>query len=1331
MADLGTMTATVGITAKGIAETQRAIINMLNTINAKLDQTDAKLDRTFRKKVATAPIVPVFDPSTALNKIDNFTTSIFRSAQRWRTVGYLTSIVLTAPIIMFGKAAITAASDFEFSMRKTIGLAGVAKEVIKDLSAAILKMAPAVAQTPQALAEAFYFISSSGIKDNVKALDVLRVSATAATAGMGDVSEIAKLLVFSLNNYATSGMTATKAADIFTTAIKEGAVEAEGFASSLQTVLMIAAPMGVDLANVAGSMAALSLQGATAARAATYLRGMLNSLLQVKPTNQAGKALKELGIDVNDLYKLLKEKGGLLKTAIFLQDVSKQSTGNVFLKEIFANVRALQAELGLAGENVKYNIGLMNRMYQEYGALAKASEGVENTIKVRMAHIKATLAVVKTSLGMPLANFILPALQSLITTLKNIVDWFNSLGKGAQRTVIHIIGFAAAIGPLALLGSVLKYAYGGLFSFLSKGFLYITSIVKGLTGSIVSMQMASAMMPRLTNVLGKTTAGGKTAMAGVAAANAATAGAAGAGAVGAEMVGIGSVAPYIALAAAVAAVAVTIVSLIRRQNEFKRVQKDIIGQTAQEIETMHGLFQRASDVTKGTEARNNAIKTINERYGEYLRNMLTEKSSMQEITNAYNLATKAMIVNMALKTNTEVLQKHAEKTARIFGRSLGSITEMIAKQKPDMLASFYTDVYAMADEAIKVGNGKVDQETLGLGIQKIWDKYLKDVSKSTVGAYTLMGKLSEGMGRVANQRMQEIPFKNAVDALSNSANAAKYHINALGDALNNFKISDKLPDQISDIVTLMDQLKGGFGLTIKPPLLPINKWTEGMKGAIAITEDANAAAKEFFGGEGYHFNITPAADLILKGLAEQEKAFKRTEEQAKLYGVETDILQKRANAYGEALEALNAMPEMTNKSEAIRIVATAYAQAQKAAKAYSNQLKDTKKEEGETEKTIRKSAEIINELNTSLSVNAMKGKMGLPSFDINTSNLESYNKAISALADNYFELQNLPKFDLLDVTQDEGKMQTILLQINEYANKIRGITEAQKGIEDTKMLYVLQSEADAFGGLAGQIEVVNFALQAEQRNLRDMFSARYGKSPLDPKEIKKYVDEINRLEDLQVSLLNKQNLQGLTDMNDALNNASTGADLLSGRISALENTLKRMSAAGEGGTEMFKTLAEQMKTLTNAQTGIDILSNAFTQLFDGIISGGKDMGDILKGILQGVLRELSAAIAKMIAMKIVMAIIGLGKAGTVSKGLNIGQPGGIFGPGAYAKGGIVPPGYPNDTYPALLTSGERVLPKGISNITPPEYRWEDVKFVIEDDQLVGILKKKAVKNASY
>jgi len=43
-----------------------------------------------------------------------------------------------------------------------------------------------------------------------------------------------------------------------------------------------------------------------------------------------------------------------------------------------------------------------------------------------------------------------------------------------------------------------------------------------------------------------------------------------------------------------------------------------------------------------------------------------------------------------------------------------------------------------------------------------------------------------------------------------------------------------------------------------------------------------------------------------------------------------------------------------------------------------------------------------------------------------------------------------------------------------------------------------------------------------------------------------------------------------------------------------------------------------------------------------------------------------------------------------------------------AKGGIVPPGYPNDSYPAMLTSGETVLPKGLNNLNRIDDRKLDI-----------------------
>ena len=64
-----------------------------------------------------------------------------------------------------------------------------------------------------------------------------------------------------------------------------------------------------------------------------------------------------------------------------------------------------------------------------------------------------------------------------------------------------------------------------------------------------------------------------------------------------------------------------------------------------------------------------------------------------------------------------------------------------------------------------------------------------------------------------------------------------------------------------------------------------------------------------------------------------------------------------------------------------------------------------------------------------------------------------------------------------------------------------------------------------------------------------------------------------------------------------------------------------------------------------------------------------------------------------------------------------------------AEGGVVPPGYPNDTFPAMLTSGERVIPAGLSNLSSQNGMEGRVVFEIHQDTLRGILNKANVRNA--
>ena len=87
--------------------------------------------------------------------------------------------------------------------------------------------------------------------------------------------------------------------------------------------------------------------------------------------------------------------------------------------------------------------------------------------------------------------------------------------------------------------------------------------------------------------------------------------------------------------------------------------------------------------------------------------------------------------------------------------------------------------------------------------------------------------------------------------------------------------------------------------------------------------------------------------------------------------------------------------------------------------------------------------------------------------------------------------------------------------------------------------------------------------------------------------------------------------------------------------------------------------------------------------------------------IKGLIIKLIAATIAALALAVALSLIGFG-AGTTKIGMSIAKMGtfmDIFKEGfskfagtGMAAGGIVPPGFPKDTYPALLSSGERVIP---------------------------------------
>lgn len=131
---------------------------------------------------------------------------------------------------------------------------------------------------------------------------------------------------------------------------------------------------------------------------------------------------------------------------------------------------------------------------------------------------------------------------------------------------------------------------------------------------------------------------------------------------------------------------------------------------------------------------------------------------------------------------------------------------------------------------------------------------------------------------------------------------------------------------------------------------------------------------------------------------------------------------------------------------------------------------------------------------------------------------------------------------------------------------------------------------------------------------------------------------------------------------------------------ALDKLGAQMAAIGTIGAGAASGLADAFGSMTNA-----LLSGQ-----NGLMSFGETLKNTFK--------QIAIQLVKTIALAAILSLITGGASAAGGKGLSLlGAIGKLSGIPGHAKGTIVPPGYPNDSYLARLTSGEMVVPAGLVN----------------------------------
>jgi TP901 family phage tail tape measure protein len=370
-------------------------------------------------------------------------------------VGRGLTTYVSLPLAAAGAASIKLATDFEHSFSQIRSLVGDVGMPLGQMKRQVLDLSGQTAKSPKELADALYFVVSSGFK-GAQALDVLRASAKASAAGLGDTATVADAVTSAVNAYGQSNLKAERATDILLATVREGKAEPTELAGAIGRVIAPAEAMGVAFDDVGAALAGLSLTGLDAHEAVTGLRGILTSIMN--PTEEAKDALKGYGITTEELQRNLSRD--FIGT---LMDLRKELGNNkVATGEVFGNVRAMNAFLALTGRNAEKNVGIFKELA---GATGDTGRAFDKAQRDPMFKFNQALADLQRA-GIELGTELLPIVTDLAKELSKLAKWFSDLPDGVQSSIAKFLVLGTVLGPIVrMLGGIVSLggkAVGGL-----------------------------------------------------------------------------------------------------------------------------------------------------------------------------------------------------------------------------------------------------------------------------------------------------------------------------------------------------------------------------------------------------------------------------------------------------------------------------------------------------------------------------------------------------------------------------------------------------------------------------------------------------------------------------------------------------------------------------------------------------------------------------------------------------------------------------------------------------------------------------------------------------
>lgn len=400
-------------------------------------------------------------------------------------VGRNMTLMLSAPLIAFGTAAIKASGDFDAAMRNVNSILFASEEELASLSASTLSFGATLRAGPLAAAEALYTVVSAGFTDMNTAMQISQVSAATAEAGLADLKTTAEALAAAMLAYNASVDDAQHFSDVLTRTVQVGVGEMQEFATGIGNAVSTAVMLGISFDDLGASQAFLTQRGISAARAATLLNRAFEKL--ITPTEAMTGVFQRLGVSSG--RELIEKFGGLEGALVAIKGVVGDNT--TLLHDLFNTTQAFRAIGTITNDIDAFSAAMADFSSNVEGATNSALQQQYMSFNALIERLGSAATAAAISIGDKLVPVLRPAaegLRQMLLAVPGLPDELVSLGVAVSTVVAGMGPFLWIVGslitPIGLLAGAVVGLSGAIAINLGGARTAFVEFINDVTGGL-------------------------------------------------------------------------------------------------------------------------------------------------------------------------------------------------------------------------------------------------------------------------------------------------------------------------------------------------------------------------------------------------------------------------------------------------------------------------------------------------------------------------------------------------------------------------------------------------------------------------------------------------------------------------------------------------------------------------------------------------------------------------------------------------------------------------------------------------------------------------------